>query len=181
MFYNDITVSCRAVNGLKPGALTAITAPPAASSPGLVPFAVWLQLQKVKKMLIQQMCPVLLGAVLVFPAFFPHCCIYGSMSVCTLVYRWRLLTGLCKVDAPSTLHTSILCEGDALKKKTQLCNQLDFYCEFYHYFYLPAITSVQVCALTLTAVSWIIPPITDVWIRSCSWCFKGFKGVFVSL
>lgn len=68
-------------------------------------------------MLIQQMCPVLLGAVLVFPAFFPHCCIYGSMSVCTLVYRWRLLTGLCKVDAPSTLHTSILCEGDALKKK----------------------------------------------------------------
>lgn len=123
-----------------------------------------------------------------FLLFFPTAVFTGP---CLCVFR--CIGGVCSLACVKlmphllSIHLSSVKEM-LLKKKTQLCNQLDFYCEFYHYFCLPAITSVQVCALTLTAVStglgwhtWIIPPITDVWIRSCSWCFKGFKGVFVSL
>lgn len=36
----QLSVFCRAVNGLKAGTLTVITTPPSASSPGLVPLAV---------------------------------------------------------------------------------------------------------------------------------------------
>lgn len=181
MFYNDITVSCRAVNGLKPGALTAITAPPAASSPGLVPFAVWLQLQKGKNMLMRQIChcPRLSCSFVPTAVFMgPYLCVFRCVGGVRSLACVNLM--------PHLLSIHLSCEGQSLKK--QLCNQLDFDCEFYHYFHLPAITSGQVCALTSSAVftglgwhTWIIPPKTDVWIRACSWCFKGFKGVFVSL
>lgn len=171
------------MNGLKPGALTAITAPPAASSPGLVPFAVWLQLQKGKKMLIRQICPVLLGTVLVFRALLSPL-LYLWVHICVL---FRCVGGVrplaCVNLMPPLLSIHLSCEGQSLKK--QLCNQLDFDCEFYHYFHLPATTSGQVYALTSSAAftglrwhTWIIPPITDVWIRARRWCFK---GVFVSL
>lgn len=124
---NDVIVSCRAANGLKPGALAAITAPPAASSPGLVPLAVWLQPQKVKQQLIQQNCTVLLGPC---PHLSPFTAVFMSPCVCIYVFGWHLLNGSCKIDTP--LYSHIYPLWMKLLKKEQLCNQLGiFYCEFF--------------------------------------------------
>lgn len=39
--------------------------------------------------------------------------LYLWLHVCVFVFGWHLLPGSCKVDTPSTLRTSFLCEWDS--------------------------------------------------------------------
>lgn len=115
--------SSTAVNGLKPGAMSAVTAPPVSSSAGLVPLAVWSSKEGAESEHEGLTCPSLSLRLLhvVSVVLTRHLCFVSAVypsSVCKYcVYA------VCSLTGAKTQHPSLPTPGWLmfLRKRKKLC------------------------------------------------------------